>query len=126
MLVGELLPGEKHRNPDRRHQANKGQLDPLLDLLIRHTVKHRKQPLLTEALYVVAGNVIHRLSAVGKHAAEPAVDRLAHSPLKVVAASALAEDRCADAVLKVIVPQPVQTALAEQAGWAGQFLADDQ
>src|SRR6516164_8853949 len=38
VLVGELFPGEKHWNPDCRHQANESQLDPLLDLLVRHTV----------------------------------------------------------------------------------------
>src|SRR6516165_4161324 len=36
MLVSKLLPGEKHWNPDRRHQANERQLDPLLDLLVGH------------------------------------------------------------------------------------------
>ena len=32
MLIGKFFPGEDHWNADRRHEADKGELDPLLCL----------------------------------------------------------------------------------------------
>jgi len=80
----------------------------------------------SESLDIMFRDVIHRLSAVRKNAAETAVDRLPNGPLEIVAIGALAEDRRPDAGLKVFVPQPVKPVLAKQRGWEAQLLADDE
>src|SRR4051794_21521593 len=128
MLVGKLLPGQDHRDADRRQQAGEGELDPLPDLLLREPAQHREESLVALALDIMLGDVVHRVGPVGE-THEPAIDRLADRPFEGwLVARVLAEDGGPDTRLETLVPQPVETprGLTEQVERERQLLANDQ
>src|SRR5262249_1218308 len=126
VLVGKLVAREDHRNTDCREQTHERELDAFFgenDAVVQQKVE---ETLVSEALDVVAADVVDRLRAIGK-ADQPAVDRLADPPIEARLLIIVAtEDGVAHHALEGLVPQSVEPVLPEEIERYRELFADDQ
>ena len=69
---------------------------------------------------------LDHLRPIAEAAGCEAINGSSHRPLEVVTIGGFAQNRCADASLKVLVPQPIKPVLAQQPRRESQLLTDDK